>query len=98
MAYGRFPLSRREFLGAAGALATTPLLRSAHAQPAAIVNDVHSQLNETRVRRVATPRTVDDVQAALRAAVSDGYRSAAAGTQWAASSSAPTQSSSTCGR
>jgi FAD/FMN-containing dehydrogenase len=72
MAQTRFPVSRREFLGAAGALVAPPFLRSGEAQQDLVVNDLHSQLNETRVRRILTPRTVLDVQAAVRAAASDG--------------------------
>ena len=65
-------LSRRAFLGAAGALVAPPFLRSSHAQPPVIVNDIHSQLNETRVRRVLSPRTAVDVQAAVRSAAREG--------------------------
>ncbi len=72
MPYPRFPLSRRAFLSAAGALVAPPLLRGARAQPAVVVNDVHAQLNETRVRRVLSPRTAGEVQAAVRAAASEG--------------------------
>ena len=72
MAHGRSPVSRREFLGTAGALVAPPFLRDAQAQPAVVVNDLHSQLNETRVRRILTPRTADEVQAAVRAAASEG--------------------------
>src|SRR5262245_50419959 len=37
------------------------------------VNDVQSQLNSTRVRRIVTPRTIDDVQATLRAAAKEQF-------------------------
>ena len=73
MAHWRSPVSRREFLGTAGALVAPPLpARRGQAQQDVIVNDLHSQLNETRVRRILTPRTADEVQAAVRAAASDG--------------------------
>ena len=72
MAHRMSPLSRRAFLGTAGALVAPPFLRDAQAQPAVVVNDLHSQLNETRVRRILTPRTADEVQAAVRAAASEG--------------------------
>ena len=65
-------MSRRGFLGAAGALVAPPFLRHAHSQPHVVVNDVHSHLNETRVRGVLTPRSGYDVQAAVRAAAGDG--------------------------
>jgi FAD/FMN-containing dehydrogenase len=65
-------VSRREFLGAAGALVAPPFLRRADAQPHVVVNDLHSQLNETRVRGVLTPRAVADVQAAVRSAAAEG--------------------------
>ena len=100
MAGSTSPVSRRAFLGTAGALVAPPFLRDAQAQPAVVVNDLHSQLNETRVRRILTPRTADEVQAAVRAAASEGVgcRSAAAGMRWAASSSGPTRSLSICDR
>jgi FAD/FMN-containing dehydrogenase len=72
MGHWRSPLSRRELLGTAGALVAPPLLGGAQAQPAVAVNDLHSQLNETRVRRVLTPATPGEVQAAVRSAASDG--------------------------
>jgi FAD/FMN-containing dehydrogenase len=65
-------LSRRAFLETAGALVAPPFLRGADAQPHVVVNDLHSQLNETRVRRILTPRTTADVQAAVRAAAAEG--------------------------
>jgi FAD/FMN-containing dehydrogenase len=65
-------LSRRAFLETAGALVAPPFLRGADAQPHVVVNDLHSQLNETRVRRILTPQTAADVQAAVRAAAADG--------------------------
>src|SRR5215468_8002837 len=33
-----------------------------------LVNDIHSQLNETQVERIITPRSVRDVQGAVREA------------------------------
>ena len=72
MARTRFPVSRRDFLGAAGALVAPPFLRAVDAQPHVVVNDLHSQLNETRVRRILAPRTTAGVQAAVRAAAAEG--------------------------
>lgn len=43
------------------------------------VNDVQSQLNLTRVRRIVTPRSIDDIQSALRAARRDGLAVSIAG-------------------
>ena len=37
-----------------------------------ILNDIHSQLNETTMQRVVTPRTVEDVQRAIAAARVEG--------------------------
>ena len=73
MAHRLHALTRRAFLGTAGAL-VPPVLLSNHAaaQSSVFVNDVHSQLNETRVRRIVSPRTSDEVRAALRAAASEG--------------------------
>ena len=66
-------LTRRAFLGAAGALVRPSLLSNRTAgQSPALVNDVHSQLNETRVRRIASPRSVDEIRAVIRAAASEG--------------------------
>ena len=55
--------SRREFLAAAG----TVLVSGGRAPAAAtVVNDVHSQLNETTVRRIATPGTARDLERLVR--------------------------------
>ena len=84
-------LSRRAFLETAGALVAPPFLRGAAAQPHVVVNDLHSQLNETRVRRILAPRTAADVQAAVRAAAAEatpvslcGSRHAMGGQQFGA--------------
>jgi FAD/FMN-containing dehydrogenase len=58
-------ISRREFLSGSAAVyigSRYPLA----AADALLVNDIHSQLNETRVDRILTPRSVSDVQAAVR--------------------------------
>ena len=65
-------LSRRAFLGTAGALVAPSFARYGYGQPAVVVNDLHSQLNETRVKRILAPRTAHDVHAAVRAAASEG--------------------------
>lgn len=60
-------ITRREFLSGSAALyiaSRYPL----GIDDALVVNDVHSQLNETRVDRILTPKSVSEVQAAVRAA------------------------------
>ena len=64
----------------------------------ALVNDLHSQLNATRVAAIVTPRNVDELRAADPSRAGRRQRrsrSPAAGTRWAASSSARARSSST---
>ena len=60
--------TRREFL--TGSIALT--IGSHHARlfagDAIFVNDIHSQLNRTRVDRIVTPMTVSEVQSAVREA------------------------------
>jgi FAD/FMN-containing dehydrogenase len=61
-------IDRREFLKIAGLTATWPCA-GAWAQPSGvIVNDLHSQLNPTRVNRVVEPDSLDAVRAAIAAA------------------------------
>ena len=60
-------ITRREFLSGSAALfidSRYPL----HADDPLVVNDIHSQLNETRVDRIFTPQSVTEVQAAVRQA------------------------------
>ena len=67
-------ISRRGFLGVAGLAAAFPRQATLAATDKAsqasgvLVNDVHSQLNPTRVHQIASPRTLDGVRSALRAA------------------------------
>jgi FAD/FMN-containing dehydrogenase len=62
-------IDRRTFLGHAGAL----MLPSVGEKAAGVeVNDVHSQLNATRVARVVRPRSSREVAAAVRGAASRG--------------------------
>jgi FAD/FMN-containing dehydrogenase len=87
-------VDRRSFLIASSALATGPLaacvarpiaVRSPYASlipekdEGTLVNDVHSQLNLTRVDRIIKPQTVTDVQAAIAAARADGRSVSIAG-------------------
>lgn len=64
-------ISRRDFLGIAGLGAAWP--RAAWtATPGVIVNDLHSQLNPTRVDRVVEPGTLDAARAAIATAKREG--------------------------
>jgi FAD/FMN-containing dehydrogenase len=56
-------LSRRAFLGTAGVLLTPPFLQDSGGVS---VNDVHSQLNATKVRRVVRPTSVREVESLIR--------------------------------
>lgn len=47
--------------------------------PGQIVNDVHSQLNETRVNRIVTPRSTQEVQAIVQQARKEGRAISIAG-------------------
>lgn len=60
-------INRREFLGIAGLTTVWPRVASAR-QSGVIVNDVHSQLNETRVHRIVVPESLDAVRDSLRSA------------------------------
>jgi len=61
-------IDRREFLKIAGLTATFPCV-DAWAQPAGlIVNDLHSQLTQTRVNRVVEPDSLDAVRSTIAAA------------------------------
>jgi FAD/FMN-containing dehydrogenase len=71
-----------------GALAGALVSLSAAAAPSpqarpspagAVVNDVHSRLNETRVHRVVTPDSLPAIQAAVRAAQAEGRAISIAG-------------------
>lgn len=69
-------LSRREFLEAAGLVLLPRVGRSG---TDTVVNDVHSQLNATRVREVLHPNSVGAVQATIRAAADHGHAISLAG-------------------
>jgi FAD/FMN-containing dehydrogenase len=67
-------ISRRSFLQLAAAAAAWPRNLRAQASkkakppPGILVNDVHSQLNSTRVYRIAAPTSLDSVRALLASA------------------------------
>ena len=63
-------LTRREFLRTAGLLALAPYL-NVRAEREIWVNDVHSQMNRTRVRALLAPRTQDELAQAIRRATRD---------------------------
>jgi len=63
------PLSRREFLASSAALlAARALPAFTHESTPTVVNDIHSQLNPTRVSTILQPRSLADVQHIVRAA------------------------------
>jgi FAD/FMN-containing dehydrogenase len=66
-------ISRREFLkaGAAAGLYSTALNRVAFAADPILVNDIHSQLNQTRVSELLRPTSTEEVQAIVRKARRD---------------------------
>ena len=78
-------LTRRELLRlgaqawlASGLTSSTRVL--AKAEPGGVVvNDIHSQLNATRVRRIVTPGTLDALSVALRDARAEGLPVSVAG-------------------
>ncbi|GAC1656145.1 MAG: FAD-binding oxidoreductase [Gemmatimonadaceae bacterium] len=61
-------VDRRDFLRIAGLTAVSPYAAGWPEPTGVVVNDIHSQLNATRVHRVVTPRTLDAVRQALKAA------------------------------
>ena len=60
-------LTRREFIRTATLFALAPRIL-AEPEPEIWVNDVHSQLNRTRVRELLTPRTRDELAQIVRSA------------------------------
>ena len=65
-------IDRREFLKLTGLTAALPYVAVGENPSGVIVNDVHSQLNATRVHRIVQPGTLDAVRDALRAARREG--------------------------
>ena len=78
---GSRDLDRRAFLRAAGLLALAAPGKAAGARPASetVVNDVHSQLNETRVARVIAVDSVAAVTRAIHTARREGRAIAVSG-------------------
>ena len=69
-------LSRRDFLKASSVFA---LQTTAGAQTGVVVNDIHSQLNPTRVREVVRAGTATDIGRAIWEAESAGLSICIAG-------------------
>ena len=67
-------MRRREFLKAAGLVSMAPFPAAAQNPPGTLVNDIHSQLNETRVRRIVDVDSVASLRDAVRRAA-DGRAS-----------------------
>ncbi|MEO7387799.1 MAG: FAD-binding oxidoreductase [Gammaproteobacteria bacterium] len=65
-------IDRREFLKITGLTATWPYVAVGDQPSGVIVNDVHSQLNATRVHRIMQPATLDAVHDAVSAARREG--------------------------
>src|SRR5229473_558656 len=56
-------ISRREFMAGSVALAASSASKRLAPEPESIlVNDIHSQLNPTRVLGISQPRSLEDVQ------------------------------------
>jgi FAD/FMN-containing dehydrogenase len=66
-------ISRREFIvgSAALAVASSASRRLAPEPESVLVNDIHSQLNSTRVLGISQPRSLEDVQSIVRTARKD---------------------------
>src|ERR1700680_4649830 len=66
-------ISRREFMAGSVALAVASSApgRLAPEPESILVNDIHSQLNSTRVLEILEPRSLEDVQSLIRSARKD---------------------------
>ena len=64
-------LTRREFIRTAALFALAPRILSA-GEKEIWANDIHSQLNRTRVRELLTPRTRDQLAEIVRSASRKG--------------------------
>ena len=67
-------ISRREFMAGSFAIvvASNASRKPAPEPESVLVNDIHSQLNPTRVLGISQPRSLEDVQGLVRAARKDG--------------------------
>ena len=65
-------ISRREFMAGSVALAASSASKRLAPEPESIlVNDIHSQLNPTRVLGISQPRSLEDVQSIVHSARKD---------------------------
>src|SRR2546426_6222465 len=65
-------LSRREFLKLASVVAALPATRVEARESGFLVNDIHAQINPTRVRAIVQPRSEAELIAAVRRARRSG--------------------------
>ena len=67
-------ITRRQFLKAGGVvpLLSFPFALSRAASAGLVVNDIHSQLNATRVQRIVAPESFEEACAVIRAARGEG--------------------------
>jgi FAD/FMN-containing dehydrogenase len=72
-------LTRKEFLALTGLAALSPRRLVAQSPRPLLVNDVHSKLNETRVDRVETPASADELRKLLRTVRAEGRHLSIAG-------------------
>src|ERR1700716_2309316 len=63
-------INRREFLAGSAAFCLSSQLAFGAADDSQVVNDIHSQLNPTRVDRILTPKDVKELRAAVLTAKS----------------------------
>ncbi|MCI0351215.1 MAG: FAD-dependent oxidoreductase, partial [Acidobacteriales bacterium] len=87
------PITRREFLASSLAFTVFPYAAQAKQAAPVVLNDIHSQLNRTRVDRILKPASTADLQAAIQLAKKlgkaisiGGGRHAMGGQQFAAGS------------
>jgi FAD/FMN-containing dehydrogenase len=59
-------LSRREFLKLAGTAAAVPVSLLEARDAGVVVNDIHAQLNPTRVRAIVSPRSQKELIETIR--------------------------------
>jgi FAD/FMN-containing dehydrogenase len=74
-------ISRREFMAGSFALAVASRVSASTSTQleSTLVNDIHSQLNSTRVSEILQPRSIDDVQKIVRTARQTGKTISVAG-------------------
>ena len=79
-AVAALPSFSQEVLGVAQRGVSLPIISSDSSNNGgAIVNDIHSQLNATRVTRIIRPLTSNDLRATILTAISEGKSISVAG-------------------